>query len=338
MSRAAATVMAVVLAATVGGCDPFLRACPDRAVGLERLLAEYNANADAVPRVWARAELSVTMDPADGPPITWDSGAPTCLLLLAKGPRRLGPHDFVLIGRETANMELFRIGSSTEDGVYYFWYKIGKHGGAWLGSQALAGAPGIDNLPIDPMQMLGVLAVTALPDDLTRLPAVALSMNDTPGECAYVVTLIDRQPLTNRVLFRREILFRWDGEPGPLRPREVRVFNAEGRRMMTASLADYAPIDTSGLDDPPASEPVMPTDIDMRFHAAGKAQAFVRRIRLRLSEMTAEDVWLREAAQFRPPAGVPVQQVDRGIRPPYRRGPGTSRPAGETGGEGGPRP
>ena len=293
------------LLAPAGCVEP----CPEKIADLDRLVAAYNANADAVPRLWARAKLSVAIEAEDAGAFTWRSGDPTCLLLLAKGPGRLGPCDFVLLGRESAAMELFRVGSSTSQGLYYFWYRFGSRAGAWVGRLDLAGAPGALRLPMDPTQLVSLLAVTPMPSDQTKLPAVALSMQDTPGECAYVVTLLDRQPVTGRVMFRRELLFHWtDAEPR--RPYKVRLFDAAGRRVMTANLSNYRPIDVSSLDDPPAVSPLMPTDIEVVCHRTPAQKTYVERIRLVLSEMTAEDKWDRSACDFHPPAGVAPVRVD----------------------------
>ena len=52
-------VIVIVLVAIVAlpGCAP----CPEKLVPLSDLVAQYNANADAVPRLWARADMSVTL-------------------------------------------------------------------------------------------------------------------------------------------------------------------------------------------------------------------------------------------------------------------------------------
>jgi len=338
VTRAAQAVALAALAGLLAapGC---VEPCPETLRSLDEVLAEYNANADALPRLWARAEVSVTLDAPDTPSYTWHSGHATCLLLLAKGPQRLRldpvelltlprplrvlllrkarerirPHDFVLIGRETAAVELFRMGSSAAQGVDYFWYRFGERGKAWFARPG--GLGGGRGLPMDPMQMLSVLAVCALPDDPAKLPAVALSMRNAPGDCAYVVTLIDRQPVTGRVLFLREVHFRWS-DTEPCRPFRVDLLDAAGRRVMTAHLRDYKPVDVSDLDEAPAVEPVMPTDIEIVANPFGGRTPLVRRVHLRLSEMTAEDRWDRAACDFAPPDGVEAVPVDRGVRAP----------------------
>jgi len=317
-SRAIAALAAAGLSA-VAGC---VETCPEEFLTLEQVVSAYNANADAVPRLWARAEMSVELKAPDMPAFTWRSGDPTCLLLLAKGPNRLGPHDFVLLGRESAAVELFRVGSSTRQGVYYFWHQIGKKGGAWYGKHERAGAPGVGNLPLDPLQLLSVLAICPLPDDRTDLPAVVMGMQNTPRDCAYVVTVIDRQAVTGHVLARREVFFRWS-EDAPPRPYKVNLLDTVGRRVMTAYLSEYEAIDVSDLDDPPESDPLLPTRIEIVANPVPGVKTFIRRIRLKLSEMTAEDKWDPEACAFRPPPGVSPVQVDRRAARPKPKGTGS---------------
>lgn len=315
-------VLLAALLAAAGGCAA---PCPNSLASIDQIVAAHNANVASVPRLWARVEMDVSLQPETGPEMTWRSGSPTGLLLYRRGGKPNGPHDFVLIGRETAAVELFRAGASTAQGLYYFWYRFGDRAGAWYGRLALAGAPGVKHMPIDPMQLLGILGITPLPTEPGKLPAVALSMNNTPGQCAYVVTVLDRQPVSNRVLFKREIILPWTGkEPPP--PTRVNIFDDAGRRVMTAALADYKPIDVSSLDKPPAKSPVMPTDIDITCSDVPGVPRLIRKIHLRLSEMTVEDKWLPEAVDFKPPTGVvPVLADEALAKPPAGRP--TTRPA-----------
>lgn len=294
-------------AACAAGCAP---RCPDAVATLDDVVARYNANAAGVPRLWARAKIQITMrDPASGLPVSWGSVSPLAatngVLLLAKSEKNpLGPHDFVLIGRETAAMELFRMGVSTAEKVYYLWYRFGSRSGAWWGRTALAGAPGIQGLPFDPSQLAAVLGICELPDDFTQPPTVALSMSTDP--CAYVVTHIDRQPVTGRLLFKREVYFRWADE-GPRRPFLVRFLDAAGRRVMDAKLKDYKPVATGG-----GAETLMPTNIELTWPARHS------RIRLVLSEMSATKTWHRSACEFvdNLPGGIDhsrIVQVDRDV-------------------------
>lgn len=255
-------VVASVLAAALlssGCCKPL----PTTMVTLDRLVGEYNANAARVPRLWARAKVEVSLPLGAGLDYqVWGSTSsraePNAVLLLFKGEDRVGPQDFVLIGSELGT-EIFRTGCSTADGAYYFWHRFGGDAALLWGRNEYAGAPGAAALPIDPLQILAVLGVCELPSDFTRTPTVALSMDTTPCSYAYVVTYLDRQPVTGRILFRREMYFTWDDHE---RRRAFRVdfFDSRGLRVMRAELKDYKPVAVVGCGGDGAAA-VMPTDI-----------------------------------------------------------------------------
>lgn len=301
------------LLAAAGGCAA---PCPRTHASLPELISTYNTNAARVPRLWARARITATF-PVNGLPVTWTSAAPNGILLLVKGEDPLGPHDFVLVGKE-AGLEVFRVGSSAEQGLYYFWYALGDDAAAYVGRQELAGAAGIEEMPIDPNQLLAVLGVTDLPHELswspgggrpTPFPTAAMRMNTEPGRCAYAVSYIDRQPVSGRILFRREMLFTWSDEE-PVRPFRVNFLNADGLAVLTAELSDYRPVATP---DATAPAPEMPTDIRIQWldpHTHKPTSS----VRLELSEMTTEPRGSRAAARFNPPAAAPIIEVDRGIR------------------------
>ena len=286
--------------------------CPETFVSLDQLVGEYNANAAAVPRLWARARIAVTLADEKGRTFQWGSTSPLAspngLLLMQKGDDPLGAHDFVLIGRE-AGSKLFQTGSSTADGVYYLWLRFGDHGGAWWGRQEFAAAPGVDAPPIDPNQILALLGVFELPTDFTHPPTVALAMSSDP--CAYVVTYLDRQPITNRLLFRREVYFHWS-DSKPRRPYKVNLFAADGRRVMTAYLKNYKSIAAEDAD----CAAVMPSDIRIEWIRWPGLDSPVRSLRLVISEMTtAPKGDPAAAARFwdNLPGGLDQTQVDSGL-------------------------
>jgi len=305
-------LLTAVLAPCLAGCPR----CPETSVPLEQLVAEYNANAQAVPQLWARAKIAVTLIDEKKGTFSFGStsplAAPNARLMLAKpeGVIRIGPSDFVLIGYE-ASQEVFRLGNSLEAGQYYLWFRYGDRAGLWWGRTELAGAPGVRGLPIDPTQLLAVLCVCDLPADFTQPPTVALSMSTEP--CAYVVTYIDRQPVTGRLLFRREMYFRWDDKE-PRLPFKVNFFDGEGRRIMTADVRNYRPIDPAGSEPPPRQPPVMPTEIDVAwFDAQHQPKG---KLSLVLSEMTTRRKWQRKVCLPPDAADLPagkVIQVDKDV-------------------------
>lgn len=299
----------LLAAALSAGC---LR-CPDSHVSVDQLVKHHNTvNTRPVPRLWARAKIQLTFKNSRGLGITWGStsrlAATNGLLLLSKGPDPLGPHDFVLIGREAMGVDLFRVGSSLAESKYYLWYSYGDSGQAWWGRQELAGAPGIEDIPIDPNHLLSVLGVCDLPQDFTKLPTVVMRMSHDP--CAYVLTYLQRQATTGRIVSTKEVWFRWT-EKGPARPFLVKLLGADGQEVMVARLSAYKPISSPGKPIPH-----MPTDIRIAWPGKGS------KVHIVLSEMTTEDKWQVEACRFLDPdtgdlpSGISpadVVQVDRAL-------------------------
>ena len=283
-----------------GGCiEPPTRRCPETALSLGQLTQDYNANADKVQQVWARAKIDMTV--TDGKnTVTWGSllGAPNGVILLGKGPNKLGPHDFVLQGTESGK-PLFRVGTSTADNVYYVWFSVGSKGGAFVGSLPNAGAPGSEDIALDPLGLVSLLMVTRLPDDFTTVPTLGMTLNGgVPAggkrtACAYVVTYIDRQPRTGYILMKREIYFNWDGQTP--RPFRVDFIDSTGRRVVTATMGKYVAIPGTGTA---GQEAVLPTDIRLEEIPWPKRQSVIKKIHLQLSELSTTEGDPMEAAKF----------------------------------------
>jgi hypothetical protein len=261
------------------GCPA--QVCPATLVGIDRVVGEYNANAVAIPRLWARAKIDLQLVGDKGQIVSWGSilGAGNGLLLFGKNAQNPAEPDFVLVGRESGR-ELFRLGASSGEGLYYVWYQLGQDGGAWAGHVDRAGAPGAEKFFVDPLGLLSVLGVLELPTARDRLPAVALSMSRNP--CAYVLTCIDRQPVTGQAVFKREIHINWS-ERDPRRPFQVVFFAPDGRRIMTARLANYQPVLGTKVRGRAAE---IPTDITMVEEDWPGRKSHLRRLHLVLGEMS----------------------------------------------------
>ena len=135
-------------------------------------------------------------------------------------------------------------------------------------------------MPIDPTQLLGVLGVCELPADQTRPPFVGQRISFDPP--AYVLTFIDRQPVTRKFKFRREMYFRWS-KTKARRPFMVKIFNDLGLVVLTAEMKSYREITLEDVDGNSGPAPVMPTDIKLTWHETGS------KLHLVLSEMTTEE-------------------------------------------------
>ena len=289
---------------SLAGCA----ACPVTHVSMDQLVAEYNANAQGIPRLKARAKIQLSFTDHKGRHVQWGSSSPLAspngLLLLSKGGDApadpAAPKDFVLVGKEAMGVELFRIGSSASEGKYYFWCNYGDSGKAWWGWHKFAGSPQITEMPIDPNQLLSVLSVCELPEDFTNLPTVLMRMSRDP--CAYVLTYVDRQAATGRIVSKRDVYFRWS-DAQPRRPFRVDLFDAGGEPVMTAQLAGYAPVATGTPGA--AGRPVMPTDISISWPAKRSSAHIV------LSEPTTAEAWDTDYCLFlgELPAGIGPEDI-----------------------------
>ncbi|KPK83897.1 MAG: hypothetical protein AMJ81_07085 [Phycisphaerae bacterium SM23_33] len=289
------------------GCVP---RCPEGSVPLERLVSEYNANAARVPRLWAQAKVRLALSDQKGRSFGWGSAsalAPAnALLRMWKEPQ--GPANFVLVGREVT--DLFRLGVDAAGGVYYLWYSLGSGGQAWFGRTELAGAPGIQDVPIDPLQLAEILCLTELPDEPGKLPAVAMTMETDP--CAYVLRYLKCQPVSDKLKVWREVWFRWDDRL-PRRPYRIRLFDADGRCRVIAELGQYKPVEWDG---PEKDAPLMPTDFRIQWPAIKGVQTAAS-IHMTLSGMSTTRPFQKSYFDFEShlPPGLGKIQVDAGYRP-----------------------
>ena len=275
--------------------------CPEKFVSLETLVDEYNANTSQVQRLWARARIRVTFSDEKGRSVSWGSASPlaaaNALVLLDKGASPSKPTDFVLIGREIT--ELFRVGTDSASGLYYCWANLGGRGGAWFGRTKYAGAPGVKGIPIDPLQLVEILGITELPEIRAgAMPAVVMTLQNTPGDCAYVVRYLKPQPISGHLKIWREVYFRWS-DTEPRRPFRIKLYDAAGLCRVVADVADYKPIAADG------DAPVMPTDIRITFPAIKNVQP-ASSLHMRLSEMSTTKRFRRRVFDFRShlPAGI----------------------------------
>jgi len=239
-------------------------------VSVDEIITDHNRNAAKVPRLWARAHITMR-EKAGAFPLGADG-----ILMLNKTPGVLGVHDFVLVFKKTGE-ELGRIGISTRESVYYMWMKVGDNPSCLWGRLGLAGAEGVE-IPINPVQLLSVLTVCELPSVLTRVPFVAQTISFDPP--AYVLTYVDRQPISNKLRFTRKIYFLWS-EKDPPKPFMVELLDTRGVAVLTAKLSDYKTISSDVSSDD--AQPMMPTDIQLTWNQTGAE------LNLKLYKMTTAE-------------------------------------------------
>lgn len=305
--RAVALMVVAGSVLALAGCpaavdpDDYTQA-PETYVSLARLVAEHNANAAKVPRLWARAEIALKLP--DGMPV--DTGG---VLMLAKTGSPVVPANFVLIGQELT--ELFRVGVDARSGAararYYLWYKVGDRSQAWLGRCRLAGAPNVQAVPIDPMQLVEILGVTELPAVAAgKMPAIVMRLEGRPA--AYVVRYLRPQPTTGELKIWREVSFAWS-DAKPRRPFRVRLFDADGLCRVVADVGEYRPIQWQGPQD--QAPPVMPTDLKIRWPKIKGVQP-ASSLHMVLSEITTKPKGRLTVFDFAGnlPRGIPVTLLD----------------------------
>jgi hypothetical protein len=278
------------------GCVTEVRS-PAVQADVDRLVAEYNANAAAIPKVWARATIDLTVADDTGGTFNWGTqlGASNGILVAGKNP---GVADFVLVGRESGQ-EVMRLGTSSADNVYYVWYHFGAKGGAWIGRADGAGAAGAAEAFVDPASLVGLLGIVELPSGSGQLSAYALCIGhpqalgqpkcDQPPH-AYVLAIGP-----GGAGYKREIYFNWGKAGGPHRPYKVVYFGRDGKEVLTADLGDYQPV--SGTDAQ-ASQAVVPAQIVLNGKEGSGRKSHLRDMHLKLAGMKVGEVEPAEAAKF----------------------------------------
>ncbi len=343
--RASLGMLALIGLLVLTGCPADKTVCPDPklAAPIDSVIAYHNANADRIPRLWSYAKVALTFREKPGDlGITWGSTSPlaevNARVFLTKQTDPLAPPDFILQIKE-AGQEVGRLGISTHDKVYYLWMNIGDNRQVLFGQLELAGSPAAGEMPIDPTQLPAVLGIMPFSPERTF-------QTYSTNPCAYVMSVVDRQPVTGRLLLKRDMFLdrranvirtekgtlkdpraNWDVVDSdgralrylPPRPILTKIFSPDGRAVLTAETSDYEPVELVDVDDTGETPPVMPTNIHLTWHETGSE------MHLRLSGMTTAEKLVPEAYYFwdRLPASLRplARPVDGPFAPPPSKGP-----------------
>ena len=292
------TLPAICLLALAGCCLPLNPPPRDSVASVPTIIDEYNANAQKTPYFRLEARIQATIYSKQGVSLLRYGtlvGPPNATILLARNEEApAGPDDFTFYVRE-ATRKVFGAGVSSLDGLYYFFYGLGDNSDAVVGRTALAGAPGVEAMPIDPLQLAAVFGMTPLPDDLSTFPTVTQRMKmDCPY--AYILSVVDRQAVSGQAVVKRDMYFTWD----PGKPRQlyrIVFINQRGLDVMQAELSDYKALDVSELFAPPAEPPVMPHTLKLTWldGQTGKRSA---RLEISISRAHTPDLLYEEAVRF----------------------------------------
>ena len=309
--------LAVITGCTQQRCPSFKTVKP-----VEQVIQHYNKNASRLPRIWLRVDLTAVIrnKPSDlvGLPWTFSNG----IIMMRKQDDRSKVPDFKLILKE-AGKTVAQVGTSSNDKVYYMWQTFSNKMPSFFGELKYAGAPNVSKLPIDPIQLLSILCVNELPANLTRAPFVTQTVSTNP--CAYVLTYIDRQPITNKFIARREIYFERSVTVGqdsketelPCRPFMVKIFDQNGCEVFTAHMENYKPITLEDVDDEDEPFPVMPTVITMKCNITGTW------LKLNIKHLTTGEEFDSDAYDFwdimPAKAKANLKKVDQNLSHPKRK-------------------
>jgi hypothetical protein len=269
--------VAGLLAATLvlTGCPPAQRAavCPGPPLPEAELIALNNANAQKVPSLRANADVEISFRHEDK---VRTERLRDGLLLLLKDREHPDAVPSFLLRAVMVSEPYFGAGVDAAAGEYYFWLDPprGEAAARWGRLDDLHRA-GYESMPVDPVDLLSVLAVLPWPLRDPDRPVLSLPKDDP---CLYDLLFFGRAGEEGGVQLRRQVWL--DRTVVPPRPWRVWVFDSAGRVTVDATLADYRKIDVPSL---PADErPVMPTDILLRY----PQEQDILSLRVRLSNMT----------------------------------------------------
>jgi len=311
--------MGRVMTAAFGGAFACIVACgcvpPETSVDSARLLKNFDENADKLPYFKAEGTLTVKAY-ADG----WFrvfKRSEDFTVLLAKDPENpAGPCDFALYVLDLGE-PVMGMGSSTVDGMYYMFIGFGQSGMCNVGRTALAGAPGIEGMSLDisaaagsdkspgkgkkldinPLQLVSAFAVIPPSNDLTSMPGAILQMQGDHWPFEYILTCIDRQGSTQRIVPLHRMIFDWKKDVEPRLPRRIEYLDPNGVWVMTAKIRKYKPVDVADFPNPPQDPPVMPSEIIYTWRNARSGKKMIT-LTLELSDVWAPEIDYSEACRL----------------------------------------
>ncbi len=270
-------IAAVLSVALLAGCKPPMPPVPPAPVcpppvAASVLIAQNNANAAKVPSLRANADVEVRFR-YKGEQHT--QRLPDGLLLLQKNPNDPNAVPSFLLRAVLYSEAYFGAGVNSPQGEFYYWLDPPRGGKlARWGNLADLSRTDMETLPVDPVDMISLLGVTAWPTEGGSRRVFSLPKQEP---CVYdmiFVTCTGNGPLQPR----RQIWI--DRLSNPAHPSRMWIFDEQGNPQVDATLKEYKRIDVPDL--PPAQRPMMPTDIVLRY----PSQHEIDYLHLRLSGLT----------------------------------------------------
>lgn len=195
------------------------------------VVGAINANNGALPTLWARHYFEANIVAPDGGTQFVNGDG----VLLYKQPRGLR-----LVGEKAAAGKVFEIGSDDER----YWLSMTPPSGPsqmWWGWHRNVGKDCVDtrNMPIRPDLVLQVLGVGTVNTNFLEPPVPTMRFNND----AHAYMFVWNVPLRERWAAQKEIWY----DRGTKLPRLVVLFDADGRVVLRARLANHEPVELPGV-------------------------------------------------------------------------------------------
>lgn len=217
------------------------------------VVADINQNSGKIPSLYATLDYQANIVDPKTRRVTSVSGDGSLLF------RR--PQSLLLRGNKDLVGEVFAIGSNDAE----FWLKIGGDvDTTWWGHYANLGKPGCEPMPIRPDLILEILGIGLFNTDFLQQPVPVMRFDN--DEDVYRFDWNVRG--INRWMTLKEISY----DRATHVPREVRLYDPDGRAILTAKLSDAVPLPVPGLDK--SQWPLIAGKYDLLFPDTGSSISF----------------------------------------------------------------
>jgi len=225
---------------------------------IDELITDVNNNVEPLPTLWAKGDFDATI--VDHGHKTSVNG--TAYLMHAR------PQQMLFIGKADVLGEVFRMGAGEDK----YWVTVkGDTDTCWYGRFANLDRIDTSAIPVRPDLVEAVLGLDSIDPDLTREPYPVMRFNNDAH--AYMLVWNVKGP--DRWLAQKEIWYDLDTRL----PRLVNLFDANGRVVLSAYLADHKPVDTGDNTTQPAKAPQVATTYRLFFPDTGST------LRLHLTDL-----------------------------------------------------
>jgi len=250
--------LAVVVLGGCGGKSAEIKPYFGNTETIDELVTDVNANVEPLPTLWAKGDFDATI--VDHGHKTSVNG--TAYLMHAR------PQQMLFIGKADVLGEVFRMGSGPDK----YWVTVkGDTDTCWWGTYANLDRVDAGQIPVRPDLVEAVLGLDSIETDLTRQPCPVMRFNN--DQRAYMLVWNVKGP--DRWLAQKEIWYDLETKL----PRLVNLFDANGRVVLSAYLADHKPVNMGDAATQLSAAPMVATSYRLFFPDSGST------LRLHLTDL-----------------------------------------------------